>query len=44
MANDILVYCILVPLLFPILVGGFLYLLDYISDSDIWIKREDRDQ
>ena len=44
MTNDIIVYYILVPLLLPILIGGFLYLFDYISDTDIWIKKEDRDQ
>lgn len=44
MIRDILVYCILIPLLIPILVGGFLYLFDYIADSDIWIKKGDRDQ
>jgi hypothetical protein len=44
MTNDILVYCILVPLLLPILIGGFLYLFDYISDSDVWVRKEDRDK
>lgn len=41
--TEIIAYFIL-AFLIPIFVGGFLYLFDYIADSDIWIKREDRDQ
>jgi hypothetical protein len=45
MTNEMIyLHIILALLLIPILTGGFLYLFDYIADSDIWIKKEDRDK
>lgn len=42
--KELLFYFILCPIVFSVIAIGFIKLFDYIADSDIWIKREDRDQ
>jgi hypothetical protein len=42
--TEVLIAYLVIGLFVPILICGFLYIFDYVADSDIWIKKEDREQ